>query len=244
MALKWPIMCWCAVKKLLTHSLTHLSRLIIWNTRRWWHYVDGQLRRLVSWSRRLVSDCFRNSIGDGRRHSTSGRLVVRATRRRRRLPRLCPRRLVWVVTATQTGQFLSCFGAAVWIGSVLIHLPNGLWKLCWGIVCNTGVRHRPHCCGDDQVGAQFQCRQALLGSSECTPAPRCVYCHVEPMTSARFRRTRTAQRRRCSPATTRCQTSCDVRTADAAPQYSQVAAAPFVHYLPCTVFVFHEFDAI
>ena len=22
MALKWPIMCWCAVKKLLTHSLT------------------------------------------------------------------------------------------------------------------------------------------------------------------------------------------------------------------------------
>ena len=23
MALKWPIMCWCAVKKLLTHSLTH-----------------------------------------------------------------------------------------------------------------------------------------------------------------------------------------------------------------------------
>ena len=27
MALKWPIMCWCAVKKLLTHSLTHAGQL-------------------------------------------------------------------------------------------------------------------------------------------------------------------------------------------------------------------------
>jgi len=27
MALKWPIMCWCVVKKLLTHSLTDIARL-------------------------------------------------------------------------------------------------------------------------------------------------------------------------------------------------------------------------
>ena len=59
---------------------------------------------------------------------------------------------------------------------------------------------------------------------ESTARPRCAYCRVEPTTSARLRRTRTAQCRRCSPATTRRQTtSCDVRSADAAPQYSQVA---------------------